>query len=514
MSDDKNSSGNNFGFDFSFGAGTSVQPNKIQASTPMRILVISDFSNLDQQENQSLSVARIQRVDIDNYDEILEQKAPSISVSTANGLRSDVTIKELDDFHPDQLYTNLALFEELRELRQRLDNPATFEAAAATLNAASQALKESAQTEPESEPVESKPAKESAGTDDDLIASMLATETDTPPKSAETTVSRLIESIVAPHIVPAKNPLQSSFVSSVDNSISEQIRNILHDSNFQALEARWRALHDLVVNIETDENLQLYILDIPKTSLVDEIRHADKNPEETAIGRLLAKSNDQGGWSALVTDLSFSPGNEDIMLLGTLGRIACHFNAPLLANADPALFGCESSLTEQPYSSDWDLTGITGREYWQNLRSSAIAPWIAVAAPRYLVRLPYGKTTDPAYEFEFEEIDTMSEHERFLWGPSSFGAAMLLAQSFTAKGWSMSPDDTLNIEDLPAITFTENGVKVLMPCAEVNLGESSATEMLSLGVMPLLSHSSRNLARFVRFQSIATSSTALAGPWS
>src|SRR5207247_150251 len=41
---------------------------------------------------------------------------------------------------------------------------------------------------------------------------------------------------------------------------------------------------------------------------------------------------------------------------------------------------------------------------WQELRRSAEAPWIGLALPRFLVRLPYGTSTSPVESLEFEEM--------------------------------------------------------------------------------------------------------------
>ena len=89
----------------------------------------------------------------------------------------------------------------------------------------------------------------------------------------------------------------------------------------------------------------------------------------------------------------------------------------------------------------------------------------------------------------------------------------LLAQSFTEAGWDMSPDDNTDIEELPAYTYQEDGEKKMLPCAELLLPERSAEAILAMGVMPIVSFRSRDMARLLRFQSIANPISALAGPW-
>lgn len=509
-----NSSDKPFGMEFNLGSGVSVSGARKQSpNAPMKLLVIGDFSLKQASSNLSPDSSKVRRVDVDNFDELLEQLAPKFSIRHTPEHLSHLSFTDLEHFNPDHLYTSLPLFEELRELRRKLENPATFEEAAKQLNQASQQLRSQEAQNKDTQSDKDKAQQETAG-DDDLIASMLASEDATPNISSNSVVSALIDQIVAPHIVPAANPLQSSFVDSVDQTIGDQMRSILHHSDFQALEARWLALRQLIIGAETDEDLQIFVLDASRQQLETEVNFADNAPDQTPLGQLVSAKTDTGDWSAIVTDLSFSTSDADLLLLGTLGRLACYFNAPLLANANPTFMGSNQSLFEQPQSSDWNRELPQGNDIWQRLRQSDIAPWIALVAPRFLVRLPYGKSTDPIYEFEFEEISEFNDHDSFLWGPGSFCCALKLAHSFTASGWSMNPDDNLDVTDLPAVTLLLDGDKAMKPCAEINLGESTASDMLQLGVMPMLSHSSRNYARIMRFQSIAKPPSALSGPWS
>ena len=88
-----------------------------------------------------------------------------------------------------------------------------------------------------------------------------------------------------------------------------------------------------------------------------------------------------------------------------------------------------------------------------------------------------------------------------------------ITQSFTEYGWDMSPDNNTDIGDLPAFTFEEDGEKKMLHCAELLLPERSAEAILGLGLMPIVSFRNRDMARLLRFQSIAEPLTALAGPW-
>ena len=147
------------------------------------------------------------------------------------------------------------------------------------------------------------------------------------------------------------------------------------------------------------------------------------------------------------------------------------------------------------------------------LRKSPLAAWIGLAAPRVLLRVPYGRGLDEAEDFRFEELSAPPAHEEFLWGSAGFAAASLLARAFAENGDEMEPGDCLDLDDMPACTVGEGDEQSLVPAAEAFLSERAADAMLGRGLMPILSWRNRNVARLVRFQSISDPPAPLKGPW-
>jgi len=70
-----------------------------------------------------------------------------------------------------------------------------------------------------------------------------------------------------------------------------------------------------------------------------------------------------------------------------------------------------------------------------------------------------------------------------------------------------------DIGGLPAYSYKEDGEFKMTPCAELLLPERSAEAILELGIMPIVSFRNRDMARLLRFQSIAEPLAELAGPW-
>lgn len=219
-------------------------------------------------------------------------------------------------------------------------------------------------------------------------------------------------------------------------------------------------------------------------------------------------------WSVLVGNYTFGSSTEDVSLLALLGILASHAGGPFLASADTRLLGCRS-LADSPDPHDWLGMEQQDAQRWQMLRHSAVAPWIGLALPRLLMRLPYGRHTEPVEHFEFEEMPpTQEQHQAFLWGNPAFYCALLIARSFSEQGWAIQLGDYLEIDDLPAYIIKQHGESVLQPCAEVCLSDNAMEKILNQGIMPFISHRSSNIVRLARFQSVAEPLKALAGPWS
>src|SRR5450759_2654244 len=98
----------------------------LEPETPFRILLFGDFSGRAAQAAQSSTGWKPVEVDRDNFEEVLAGVSPGFS-----GMR----FRELDDFHPDRIYQQNRLFQALREVRRKLEQPATFGEAAAEIRA-------------------------------------------------------------------------------------------------------------------------------------------------------------------------------------------------------------------------------------------------------------------------------------------------------------------------------------------------------------------------------------------
>jgi len=488
--------------------GERSQPvERPDSETPFRIAVLGDFSG---RENRAVLDARLMGrkpvlVDRDNFENVMARLAPELLLPLGGpgGPRIPVRFRELDDFHPDHLYESLKIFQTLRETRERLNDRATFDAAAAEVRSWSGAAQSPA---PASAPA---PGSGMSGLSARELfeQSLSATESragTARPARALDDFQAVLRDIVAPYVEPKPDPQRPELVAQVDQAISGQMRALLHHPAFQALEAAWRGLFFLVRRLPTDVNLKIFLLDIAKPELAADL---------VATFELLVE-NVPGAepWSVLVGNYTFDQSADDAQLLARMAAVARHAGAPFLAAASTRLLGCDS-LHATPAPRQWRLDKDTV-EAWAAVRRLPQAGWLGLALPRFLMRLPYGKQTTSAEMFAFEEFSAALNHEHYLWANPAFACACLLAEAYSESGWDLRPGEISEISGLPAHVYRADGESHLKPCAEALLSEDAAEAILDRGLMPLVSVRGSDAIRLVRFQSIAIPAAPLAGRWS
>jgi type VI secretion system ImpC/EvpB family protein len=302
-------------------------------------------------------------------------------------------------------------------------------------------------------------------------------------------IDALIHDAVAPYIVKDASA-GAAHVTAVDTAIADEMRTLLHAPEFQALEATWRGAKWLVSGLELDENLQLHIMDVSRDELLADLHASAGKLADTGFYRAVVERSrvpGAGRWSALVALFTIGGSDRDLTLIEALGLIASHAGGPVLAGGELAL-------------ADESAADSNG---WRALRRRPAARSIALAAPRVLLRLPYGRKSDPIEAFAFEELAGPPAASELLWGCGSLAMAMLIGRSFTARGWEMEPGDERDIDDLPAYTFTRDGEREMQPCVERLLNEREIDTLVKAGLVAIAGRRDRNAIVVVRFQCAA-----------
>jgi len=492
-----------------------------EPETPFRIALLGDFSGRAnrgiREIGLSLANRRAVQIDRDNFGQVFAKFAPQIELPIGEGgVTLTLAFRDLDDFHPDRLLERSEMFSKLREVRSRLQNPATFAAAAAELGVSASARAAAPRDEAPRAVPPSVSRLASGSLLEDMIEQTEARAPEVRRSRAPDELQEFVRRVAEPHLVAAADPRQSQVLSLIDRALSAQMSALLHVPDFQQLEAAWRAAYLLVRRIESDSLLRLYLIDVSKDELAGDTSLSRDLRASGLYRMLVEKTVGTPGaetWALIAGNYTFGESREDIELLGRLAKIASAAGAPFLAAGSPRLLGCES-LAKTPHPREWHPDrDAEAAAAWAAFRGLPEARSLGLVLPRFVLRLPYGKKTDPAESFDFEEMSQAPAHEDYLWANPAFGAALLLAQSFSDDGWDLRPGTHAEIDGLPLHSFEMDGEAELMPCAEVLLTEEAAERIMESGLMPLVSIKGRDAARLVRFQSVAEPLRALAGRW-
>jgi type VI secretion system protein ImpC len=286
------------------------------------------------------------------------------------------------------------------------------------------------------------------------------------------------------------------------DAISAEMRGLLHQPDFQALEAAWRGAFFLARKLDPAVGIRLYLVDATKADLA----------ESADLSKVLLETGES--WALVGGDYTFGPTREDAELLRHMAGIACRAGAPFLAAASPHLVGWGSlaeSSTPERWRCEWDAEA---EQAWDSLRRMPEASYLGLALPRFLLRPPYGPGINTVDQFDFEEMPAGSPpHELYLWANPMFACVFLLATAFGEYRWQLRPGICQEIEDMPAHFYAESGDIRMKPCAEAMLTADAAEKILDGGVMPLLSVKGRDAVRLARFQSLRKPAAPLSGRW-
>lgn len=453
-----------------------------------RMAICGDFSARGKEGNAapsgSSAAKTAWRVDRDDLDDVLAAIAPTLQLNLGGGVMAQVRIRELDDFHPDRLFAHVPQFARLRELRARLADPATFPRAAAELS------------KPPAGAAPATPIVRGTGSLLDAIVGESAPEPER--GGVDDSLYDFIQRAMAPYLVERPDPRQAELIAQVDTAIAAAMRALLHHPAFQSLESLWRGVARLVREVDTNERLQLYLVDVSYDALASDLLGAGGARESTLFQRLAALGRaDDGGWGVLVAHHAFGAEGGDVALLERLADVGVALDAPWLAEAHPDL--ALGSLPEAAATA------------WQTLRSSAAGRHLGLALPRVLLRLPYGQETDPCESFAFEELERPDAHDSYLWGNPALFCATLLAQGFAERGDGSEAGSGSVIGGLPLHLTKNGGVVSAKPCAEVLMTEHDAIALIDSGFIPMLAYRDQDIVRVGRLQSIGRPSARLAG---
>ena len=246
--------------DVRLGSGTQASPEPLGPETPFRILVLGDFGGAGA---APLGTRKLHAVDRDVLEEELGRLQAAIDVPLGSGRSAKITLRDLDDFHPDRLLERVDALAEWLRTRERLEDPRTFREAAGEVRAWAGPV-----------PVRIEKTAAPAGAGDDVVGELLAGASRR-AKAADSAFEAELKAIVRPHLAPEEDADLPRLRDAVDDARSGLLRAILRSPRFRELETAWRTL-DLLVRRVGDESVRVFFLDVSRAALVEDLSSHEK----------------------------------------------------------------------------------------------------------------------------------------------------------------------------------------------------------------------------------------------
>lgn len=340
------------------------------------------------------------------------------------------------------------------------------------------------------------------------LLDQIMTETKIKPSDEGYSVAKKgVEALIAEMLTPQNQGEKvnkasvDQMIAAIDEKLSVQVDQILHHKEVQKLESAWRGLKYVVDKTNFRENIKLELLSVSKDDLLEDF---EDSPEVVKSGLYqhcyISEFGQFGGnpIGAMIANYDFGPGPQDIKLLQNVASVASMAHAPFIAAAGSQFFGIDD-YQDLPGLKDLDSL-FEGPTYtkWRSFRESEDSRYVALTAPRFLLRLPYEEEANPVKAFNYNE-NVKDSHDSYLWGNTSFAFATRLADSFAKYRWCpniIGPQSGGAVEDLPLHNYESMGDIETKTPTEVLVSDRREYEMSEQGFISLTMRKGSDNAAF------------------
>jgi type VI secretion system protein ImpC len=297
-------------------------------------------------------------------------------------------------------------------------------------------------------------------------------------------------------------------IAQIDHVISQQLNEVLHHPEYQRLEASWRGLKYLLSQSETGEGMKIKVLNVSKKELLKDLQRAPEFDQSALFKKVYEEEFGVFGgapFGALVGNYYFDKSGQDMELLEKISQVAAAAHAPFLSSASHEMFNLESFTQLDAPRDLAKVFDTTEYAKWKAFRNTEDSRYVALTAPRMLMREPYGSATVPVEAFNYEEQVDGTDHEKYLWGNSAFALAARVTKSFNRFGWCASIRGVESgglVEGLPVHNFRTESGDIAMKCpTEVPITDRREKELADLGFVGLVHQKNTPNACFFSVQS-------------
>jgi type VI secretion system protein ImpD len=309
--------------------------------------------------------------------------------------------------------------------------------------------------------------------------------------------TRTNESVVA---------ILSRAIADIDRIINDQVNEIIHDDQYQKLEASWRGVLYLTEQTEAhdrEQKVKIKLMPLSWRELSKDISRAIDFDQSEFFKLVYGSEFDMAGgepFGVIIGDYQVShrpragSSVNDIDILKDIARTSAAAFAPFVTSAHPSLFGVDH-FAELSLVSDIS-NHFQQVEYvkWRSLRAMEDSKFLGITAPQILMRPPYRDDGSRREHFRFKEQLRHPERD-YLWGNSAYAFAAVLVRAFSESGWfgqirglKAGQFNHGIVTDLPASQYeTTKYQSHLKPSVNLLVGDRLETELSDNGFIPLSS---------------------------
>src|SRR6266581_131343 len=299
----------------------------------------------------------------------------------------------------------------------------------------------------------------------------------------------------------------SARIAQIDHLLSIQLNEILHHPAFQKLEGSWRGLKYMMDQSETSDHLKIKVLNVSKRELLRDLQRAPEFDQSALFKKVYEEEFGIFGgapFASLIGDFEFGRGPEDIELLERIAQVAAAAHAPFISGTSPKMFSLESFTQLDAPRDLAKIFSTSDYAKWKTFRESEDSRYVALAAPRMLLREPYGSQTVPIEAFQYEEQVT-GDHNKYLWGNAAWALGVRVTNAFATYGWCATIRGVESgglVEGLPVHSFKTDEGDVAMKCpTETPITDRREKEMADQGFVPFVHCKGTANAAFFSVQS-------------
>lgn len=290
-------------------------------------------------------------------------------------------------------------------------------------------------------------------------------------------------------------------IAHIDDLVSAQMDEILHNEVFQKLESVWRGLYFLVERTDFNENVKINLFNITKEEALEDFENNPDITQSIIYKNIYSSEYGQFGGEpvgAIIGDYQISTNSPDMTFLNKMASIAAMSHSPFLTSCAPSFFGLENY---SELANIQDLEGLLqGPQYirWRTFRENEDSKYTGLMVTRFLTRSPYSPEENPIKSFNYKE-NVHNSHNHLLWGNSAYAFATRLTESFAKYRWCgniIGPKSGGSVKDLPTYLYENFGTMQSKIPTEVLITDRREYELAEAGFIALTLRRDSNNAVF------------------